>query len=305
MILGDIETKGLSGASTDEKIITEKKACVCSQLDSEFETKNLCCIYSTQETELSQENHNILNQLIEQLSNKLRQSCLEYADLLLEDLMYPKGVENSVPLFSTSNSGILNENYSYLVSDLGNTTTLEVLHIKKLLKKEYSRDCAAELKQMEKLHVCFVVLLRNLSAYLEIPNAFHFFKELLKKNMINFERLFKLFKKYKQIITILLDCAFSHDSNLSSSGNEEEKSKSGNEEDCDIFQIKEQDLQLIQDFSLENSKWLEEMLHGSKAYKEYLQQNSQVSKKLKYDDIEFGSFLKNRKNALRISSRTL
>ena len=305
MILDNIETKGLSSASAIEKDNLENEPCDCSQLDSDFETKNLCCTYSKQKTQLSQENKLILNQLIEQLSNKLKQSCLEYADLLLEDLMYPEGVEKSMLFLSTNNSESLHENYASLISNLGNTTTLEVLHIKKLLQKKVFENRSAELKQMEKIHVCFVVLLRNLSAYLEIPNAFHFFKELLKKNMTNFEKLFKLFRKYKQIITILMDCAFTHDPRSYDLDNEKQKNNSEKIEDHDIFQIKEQDLQLIQDFSMENLKWLEIMLHNSKAYKEYLQENSQMSKKIKYDDVEFKSFLKQRKSVLKISFRSL
>ncbi|KAH3903379.1 uncharacterized protein SCODWIG_03791 [Saccharomycodes ludwigii] len=272
---------------------------------------------------LTKENEQLLNKLVLQITLKLQKPIMEFMDILIESFMYPRGVEASLlskilnytdnnpkeaktdklMLSITRKQASLCEKYE--CNDLGNFSLLEILHIKKLLlesgkntayddsleKKDKSYSTVK--KSMDKIHIAIVYLLRNLSTYLEIPTCFSFFKKILHDNMGNFETCFKLFKLYNVIVDLLIDAA-----------------NRGGVNNSALFQVTNDDLELIESFSKDISLWMETMLFNSTAFQDYKEQDifasNSVCKSVSVVLTEsFEKFLTSRKQLLRISARTI
>lgn len=214
-------------------------------------------------SKVSPSNQLLFNQISKELCVSLAKPTLEFVDILIESLMYPRGTGRSLMnlMCGTEESLASSEHqFAYENQDLGHGCLLHLVHARQLLVRVqgYPTTGAPEyvstlLALLEDTHGVLVSLLQQLSRQIEVPACPEIYKQLLRENLEHFRNAFTGFQALDHIMHQLLETV-------------EESGSSSTQ----VFQIGPKTIERIKSFSAHNSESFERLMLGSRALREYL-----------------------------------
>ncbi|CUS21448.1 LAQU0S03e02828g1_1 [Lachancea quebecensis] len=254
-------------------------------------------------------NRLLLTQFANELSSSFAKPTLEFVDILIEALMYPRGSGNSLMDWTLDSEKypMLAEKHKYVHEDLGYGCLLEMVHARQLLVKLNTKAPASSpdftnsiLALLEEIHEVLAHLLEHLKSQARRPMGLDLYKSIVQGNLPHFNHAFCNFNILVCILHQLQEFP--------------ENTSTGN---GDIFQIAPKTMESIKTFSADNLLWFEGLMLGSRALREYLLLQDYhtdyldsintvsiprgISSEIHSSD--FGIFVQVRKSKLKISHR--
>ncbi|SCU99549.1 LANO_0F02234g1_1 [Lachancea nothofagi CBS 11611] len=258
-----------------------------------------CC------SNISPKNRALLNDLSRDLTVSLTTPALEFVDILIESLMYPRGNGNSLMNLICGTGAGVGEEDEPVSQDLGLGCLLESVHARHLLVKlkcqsEISASDERQLRLLGEIHGALVLLLKQLSEQIEVSSCPDFYRDMLQENVSHFRQAFHGFHILNEALLEILECA--EQTGLS---------------DLKLFKIDYKTTERLNAFKLDNVKWFEELMLSSRALREYLilqdyqvgsldQMTSKTLPKVILAAVrssDFGIYLQIRKSKLKICHR--
>lgn len=263
----------------------------------------------------SPKNLELLNKLCEELVISQSKPLLEFVDIIIEKFMYPRPSSASLmDVLIRQECAVVDDEDSdcnlhdsqgsvkYEAFDLGHPRLLELIIIRQKLTElkatpklgwEPNEFISKLLSKVQKVYLLLVHLLQVLSDHIEVTTNAKFYREIVIDSISEFQHAFESFKSLDYICQSLIK-------NVQKSGKSDEK----------IFYVDDTLLIRITDFIDQNTKWYENIILKSVAFKEFsLVENQSSALEVETSFIKliheskFEKFLDKRKSRLRISNR--
>ncbi|CCH60846.1 hypothetical protein TBLA_0D03460 [Henningerozyma blattae CBS 6284] len=236
---------------------------------------------------MSNTNVEILTQIVKELSVSICKPIHEFLDNILEKFMFPKST-----MKLTSND----------INILGNARILEIIYLNSLIDKNVLNNYIYPIKEdksnlidlinvLQRIHEILIMFLNELNQSI---NHNDFIKEFLIHELLNFETIFKSFKKFDSIMIKLFESF-------------QLTVKHINIE----FSVNQCLLTEIQTFIKENKSMYNQLIINSNGFVEYCKINeiprtSSLSVKANIiNDHRFNLFINKRKDELQLTARRI
>lgn len=258
----------------------------------------------------SLKNQEVFNDICKNLIISQSKPLLEFIDILLEKLMYPRKSKSLIHLLTLQDPDIQRE-VDYKIFDLGHPRILEIILIRqKIVEIKATGNVAWKsseftpklLRKLNQIYLLIVNLLQVLSDHIEVPSHSNFYRQIVTESISDFQTAFETFNSLNFIFQALLR-------SVEKFGISDER----------IFHVDGNLLSKIKTFSDDNLIWYESLMIESIAVREYLLVEKKIYENEHNDQMDevsalaikaiyspkFEQFLAKRKARLNISNRRI